>query len=161
MRKAVISAIAFAVVAPAAFLSNAPLAHAATALSTCYASTCTGHPAASYTCVNDGEVVEQANIINLEGTVIGYVQLKYSPSCRATWARMIMYDATYGGGAQIDSSDIIHVGDASCAATGAAGTGCNTVMIDDLAPLTSTAYGWVYGNSAHRHEGDANTSPPF
>lgn len=163
MRKAVILATAFAAAVPLALLSNTSSAHAAPALSSCYASQCTGHPAASYTCVNDAEAVEQANIVNPNAgnKVIGYVQLKYSPSCRTTWARMIMDDATYGGGAHVVSSDDIHVGVYGCSATGAAGTGCNTDMIDDLAPLTSTAAGWVYGNSAHAYEGYTTLGTPF
>lgn len=144
MRKAVISAIAFAVVAPMSFLSNTSLAHAAApALSTCYASSCTGHPAASYTCVKDAEVIYSVNIM-YGSTVVGNVQLKYSPSCRATWARVIS-NLYYGSIAAIQNTNNYLLYE-HCTGTGGAGTGCNTNMIDDLNPLQSYAYGEVNMN---------------
>jgi hypothetical protein len=145
MRKAVISASAFAVVAPLLLAGTASQANATTALSTCYAAGCTGHPAANYTCVNDAEVIYSVNIKS-GSTVVGNLQLKYSPSCRATWARMIS-NLNYGGYAEIASNQNSTLED-ECFASGGPGTGCNTNMIDDLDPLTSTAYAGVYTDPA-------------
>jgi hypothetical protein len=158
MRKAVIPVIAFAVAAPMVLVANVPEAQAATS---CYASTCTGKLAANTTCVSDGEVVEQANIGS-----IGYVQLKYSPSCRATWARVIEDIAavkpSWAASAVVrsTSSSIPLEG---CNGSGAAGTGCNTPMIDDLSPLTSYAEGSVPGvyENGVQIAYSGTTSPPF
>jgi Protein of unknown function (DUF2690) len=159
MRKAVIPVIAFAVAAPMVLLANIPEAQAATS---CYASTCTGKVAANTTCVSDGEVVEQTNI-SYAGSVIGYVQLKYSPSCRATWARIIqdVASTTAGGGAAatVKSTSTSIPLEGCNDSSGAAGTGCNTPMIDDLSPLTSIAEGTVPNIHGVAYPG--TTSPPF
>ena len=118
----------------------APRADAATALSTCYASSCTGHPAASYTCVNDAEVIYSVNITSVS-TVVGNIQLKYSPSCRATWARVIS-NLGYGAYAIVQSNNNSNLS-SSCSGGDTAGTGCNTNMIND-ANMTSYATGGVY-----------------
>ena len=166
MRRAVISAIAFAVAAPLFLLGSIPEAHAATS---CSGSSCTGLLAANTTCASDAVVEEQTNIV--EGgtsTVIGNIQLKYSPSCRATWARVL---DDYTGGppwAEIKSSSS-SIPTKSCNGTGVAGTGCNTVMIDDL-NLTSVASGGAEGpqipckpptSCGPDDFNSASTSPPF
>jgi Protein of unknown function (DUF2690) len=140
MRKKILAAIVLGVATPVSFLGSAPLANAATALSTCSGATCTGKPAASYTCVNDAEVIYSVNIMN-GSTVVGNIQLKYSPSCRATWARVIS-DLGFGSGAKIISSNS-SLGFEGCNGIGGAGTGCNTDMMDDE-NLTSHAMGTVF-----------------
>jgi len=157
MRKAVISASAFAVVAPLLLVGTVSQANAAPALSTCFASSCTGHPAASYTCVNDAEVIYSLNIMH-GSTVVGNIQLKYSPSCRATWARVIS-NLSNGSTGVIQSSQTSPILEEDCFGTGGPGTGCNTNMIDDLSPLTSRAVGAINLNVA----GDAvsNQTPFF
>jgi hypothetical protein len=136
MRKAVISASAFAVVAPLLLAGTASQANAATS---CYATSCTGLAAASTTCVNDAEVIYSVNIVH-DSTVVGNIQLRYSPSCRATWARVIS-DLTYGSEAYIQrtNQNVYEF----CYGDGPAGTGCNTAMLDD-ANVTSYALGAVY-----------------
>lgn len=140
MRKTVISAIALAGVTPLFLVGTASQANAATS---CYSWSCDGLVAASTTCVSDAYVAEWANIYEY-GTIIGYIELKYSPSCRSTWARVIS-DLGYGSFAEVQSnysSDISK----SCFGSGPAGTGCNTDMIGD-AGTTSYAIGTV-GDSA-------------
>jgi len=137
MRKAVISASAFAVVAPLLLAGTASQANAATS---CYATSCTGLAAASTTCVNDAEVIYSDNIVE-GGYVVGNIQLKYSPSCRATWARVIS-EFPYGSEAYIQRTNQESVYE-YCYSGGAAGTGCNTPMLDD-ANVTSYALGGVY-----------------
>jgi hypothetical protein len=155
MRKAVIPAIVFAVATPMFFLSNVSQAHAAT---TCYAGSCTGQYAGNTTCASDAEVIETQTFGGA-----GSLQLKYSPSCRATWARVIGIYGAYGGenaaGAVIKSTSS-SVGLKGCESSGAVGSGCNTPMIDDLAPLTSYAEGSVPNYNGHLSI-YATTSPPF
>jgi hypothetical protein len=136
MRKAVIPVIASAMAAPFFLIGTAAPASAAT---TCYASSCTGKLAANTTCVNDAEVVEQANIY-YGSTIIGNIQLKYSPSCRATWARVIS-DLSDGSHAYVQGNNNDELYE-SCDGSDQAGTGCNTAMIDDRL-MTSYAYGEV------------------
>lgn len=160
MRRALIAAIAFAVAVPLLVLGEAPLAHAATS---CYGIKCNGVSAASTTCVNDAYVAEQVNILdpNNGTTVIGNVQLKYSPSCRATWARVIQNISSYGYEAAW--AKVISTGSAptqSCTGSGTAGTGCNTDMMDDVDPLKSVAQGGAPGVNFGSFN-SATTSPPF
>jgi len=107
-------------------------------------------------------VAEQVNILdpNDGTTVIGNVQLKYSPSCRATWARVIQNLGSFGY--QAAWAEVISTGSVptqSCTGSGTAGTGCNTDMIDDLNPLKSTARGGAPGKNFAFNS--ATTSPPF
>ena len=132
MRKAAISASAFALVAPLLLVGTASQANAATS---CYASSCTGLAAASTTCVNDAEIIYSVNII-VQGYASGNVQLKYSPSCRATWARVI---GNKGEIASVTKPSLVEY----CTSSGVDGTGCNTAMIND-ANMKSEAYGYVY-----------------
>jgi hypothetical protein len=129
--------MAFAAVAPLVLLGTAPRANAATS---CYESSCAGLQAASTTCVNDGEVIYQVNIHD-GSAVVGNVELKYSPSCRVTWARVIS-NLPYGEDAQIASNNNPNLW-ATCTGNHTAGTGCNTPMIND-ANMTSYAFGDLY-----------------
>jgi Protein of unknown function (DUF2690) len=136
MRKTVVPVIASALAAPFFLLGTAAPASAATS---CYASSCTGLVAADTTCVNDAEVVKQANIY-YGSTIIGNIELKYSPSCRATWARVIS-DLSDGSTAAVESNNDTYLYE-NCYGADKAGTGCNTAMIDD-ANMTSSAYGGI------------------
>lgn len=138
MRRVVISAAASAMIAPLLIVGTTSQANAAT---DCYESTCTGLVAANTNCVKDAYVAKQANIYNgSTSTVIGYVQLEYSPTCRSTWARVIT-DLNYGSQAlvQRNNGNLQEV----CYGSGPAGTGCNTEMIND-AGFTSYAGGYVF-----------------
>jgi hypothetical protein len=150
MRKVAIGAAAFVVAVPLSFLGNSS-AHAAT---TCYAKGCYNLPAASTTCVNDAYVAEQANIYD-GSAVVGNVQLKYSPSCRATWARVVQTGGVASFGEILSTGPY---GPLGCNGGVTPGTGCNTNMVDDLNPLQSWAYGALYYPYATE---SAKTSPPF
>jgi hypothetical protein len=100
--------------------------------------------AANTKCVNDAEVIYSVNITDVYG-IVGNVQLTYSPSCRATWARLIA-DDYYGSSAQIASVTNPSLNE-YCTGSDAYGTGCNTPMIND-ANMKSEAYGTVYLGSA-------------
>jgi uncharacterized protein DUF2690 len=63
-------------VSGALLAAEAP-AHAATS---CYASSCTGLDPASTTCQDDAETIYTGDVTDVE--------LRYSPSCRAAWARV-------------------------------------------------------------------------
>jgi hypothetical protein len=121
-------------------------------LGSCYASSCTGHPAASYTCVNDAEIIYSVNLYD-GSKVVGNVQLKWSPSCHASWARVVTENSGYDPSAYVDSSDSSAAYSESCPTYGNEGTatGCNTYMVDDLNPLTSFAYGQVYYGSTYTY----------
>jgi hypothetical protein len=155
MRKAVIPAITLALTAPVFFLSKAPLAHAATS---CSGLGCDGQYAANTTCVSDAEIVEQLTFAGDSGTL----QLKYSPSCRATWARVsqIYKSGQSGTGAALVKSTSPTIPLEGCDTSGAAGSVCDTRMIDDVDPLKSIAEG-----SVPKYNGLVSitdmTSPPF
>jgi Protein of unknown function (DUF2690) len=140
MRKVITTAIAVTAVSPFLLLGAAQSANAATS---CYASTCTGQPAAGTTCVNDAKLIYQYDIYTSSGTVVGNIELKYSPSCRASWARVISNLSQGAAGFIYSSKSGL---DEVCYGSNGPGTGCNTDMIDDLNPLTSFAEGWVYYN---------------
>jgi uncharacterized protein DUF2690 len=55
-------------------------APAASAATSCYASSCTGLDPSSTTCQNDAQTVMWGSFTPIE--------LRYSPSCRAAWARL-------------------------------------------------------------------------
>jgi hypothetical protein len=149
MRKAVISTIVLAGIAPLFILGTALQANAATS---CYASSCTGLVAANTTCVNDAEVVSRANIYDVTNTVVidGYVQLKYSPSCRAAWARVISNNGDTSQ-AIVERTGSPVSGEEGCTGHGGAGTGCNTDMLND-AGVTSTAIGNIILPSGYIEE---------
>ncbi len=164
MRKSVLAVIAFSLAVPFSFLGPASPAFAAS----CYASQCTGHSAGAEGCSADAYTAEQANLYDDRQTnvVVGVVQLRYSPTCRATWAKVIGYvNPTTAGpwpGATIMSNSST-IPEYNCTATAYdstyGGWACQTVMIDDLNPLKSTAWGEA---QAYDHSFvSAYTSPPF
>lgn len=75
-RLAVIGAVSALVFSGAVFAASP-----ASAASSCYASSCTGMNPANTTCQYDAETVQT-------GAGDGNIQLRYSPSCRAAWARL-------------------------------------------------------------------------
>lgn len=128
MRRSVISAVAL--VAATQFIGFGS-AQQAQALGTCYETGCNGKPAASYTCVNDAEIIYNVNLYNPEALVqiAGNLQLKYSPSCRVVWARVISNIGGGGDAGVFNTQDTYNTED--CQITGPAGTGCNTPMLND------------------------------
>jgi hypothetical protein len=150
MRKKILAAIVLAAAAPVSFLASP-------ALLSCSGASCTGHPAASYTCVNDAEIIYSVNIVN-GSTVVGNIQLRYSPSCRATWARVIS-NLGFTSAAKVISSDA-SLGFQGCDGLGGAGTGCNTDMIDD-AGLTSHALGNVFLTAGVSGANASASTPSF
>jgi Protein of unknown function (DUF2690) len=134
-------------------MAPAPAQAATPDLISCYAAGCDPYLAAQTTCVDDAEVIYAVNIYD-GSTVVGNIELKYSPSCRTTWARVIS-DLAYGSYAQIASNGNSNLW-SSCSGSNAAGTGCNTYMIDDLAPLTSWAVGGLYDSNGNNY--DATTA---
>lgn len=160
MRRTVIMGITFALTVPLLLLGKIPLAHAAIG---CVGPGCTGLRADETTCVNDAVIEEQANIADpYTGKSIGNVQLKYSPSCRATWARV--YEVLgvgpftqYAAWAKDISTG--NEPTQQCTTSGVAGTSCNTYMLDDVNPLKSYGQGGAPGSNVSFNS--ATTSPPF
>ncbi|MGW2863243.1 DUF2690 domain-containing protein [Streptomyces sp. SDr-06] len=71
-----------ALLATTALLGGGVVAAApASAATSCYGSSCNGLDPNKTTCANDAKTVEVGN-----GS--GNIQLRYSPSCRAAWARL-------------------------------------------------------------------------
>jgi hypothetical protein len=56
----------------------------ASAATSCYGSSCTGLDPSATTCQNDAETVEGPG--GIPGNIA--IELRYSPSCRAAWARL-------------------------------------------------------------------------
>jgi hypothetical protein len=136
MRKAVMIASAFALAAPMFLVGTASQAHAGM----CVGSGCTGHSAASEGCTSDGETIYSVNISDGSENV-GNIQLKYSPSCRATWARVVS-NLTFGSFAEVESNSDPTLAE-SCMGGDTAGTGCNTAMINDE-NITSFAFANIF-----------------
>jgi hypothetical protein len=143
MRKAVISASVVALVAPLLLAGATSQAHAATASASCSTS--------------DFEVIYSVNITDDTNTfVIGNLQLRYSPSCRVTWARIVT-NLSFGSQATIQSNSNPNLF-AKCTGTGPIGTGCNTATIND-AGTTSFAAGVV--NTDFRGDGVFGSTGSF
>ncbi|HEY3881272.1 MAG TPA: DUF2690 domain-containing protein [Trebonia sp.] len=146
MRKLVVSAAILAI-SSSVLIGIGPQAHAA---QSCIAGGCNGLLAANTTCVNDAEIIYSNNIYN-GSTVVGNIQLRYSPSCRAAWGRVIS-NLAYGSLAYVGNN----AGESSqdCAGAWKAGTGCNTTMIDDDAAITpnlvACAAGDVFVNASEK-----------
>lgn len=140
MRKAAISALVLAVVTQFVVFGAAPQALAVTS---CSESGCDGLLAANTTCANDAEVIYEVNVYNPDDVVqiVGNIELKYSPSCRTVWGRAIS-NLGYGGDAAVENTQNTNNFE-SCQITGAAGTGCNTPMLND-AGVTSRAAADIY-----------------
>jgi hypothetical protein len=139
MRKSVLASVAFALITSSILIGSAPGADAAT---TCSGTHCNGLAAASTTCVNGAFVVDDSQFYDVYGNLVGDLQLKYSPSCRTTWGRVISYLGFGGQGIIMNTPNPAQR--YNCYITGGAGTGCNTPMLYD-ANTTSHAYAEVYG----------------
>ena len=101
-------------------------------------------PASGNACTQDAEIIYSVNVTAggvPSGKVLGNLQLKYSPSCRVTWARVASNYAPGNVYSYITSSAGFG---SECPPNGIGGyMGCNTPMIND-AGLTSYAYGQVW-----------------
>jgi len=164
MRKSVVALIAFSLGIPFTLLGHATPAFAAS----CYAASCTGHSAGSEGCSADAVTAEQAYIYDDRQTnvVVGIIQLRYSPTCRSTWAKVIGYVddtgyRTWGGATIVSTSNSIPPYNCTADTYNSTygGWACQTVMIDDLNPLKS----WADGNApTYDHSSSfADTSPAF
>jgi len=103
--------------------------------------------AASSACSSDARIIYDVPVTAggiAGGKVLGDLQLKYSPSCRATWARVASKYAPGDVYAYIASSAGFVE---ECPPGGIGGyMGCNTPIAND-AGLTSYAYGQVWDGS--------------
>jgi len=136
MRNSMLASAAFALIASSALVITAPRADAAT---TCSGTGCNGQLAGNTTCVNGAYVVDDSQFY-VSGSLVADLQLKYSPSCRTTWGRLVSYLG--GAGEAIIMNTPNPAMRYSCSFQEAAGTGCNTPMLYD-ANTTSHAYGQV------------------
>lgn len=144
MRKGIIAAGVFALASPLVIFGTAGQANAATS---CNGTGCNGLIAAQTTCVNDAIVVETAYSHWTDGSRIGTLQLYYSPSCRAAWARGESNWA-YGGGATIVDTAGENWG---CVIPSSVDAHCNSDMVSD-AGITSTAYGYVLNSDGDEYK---------
>lgn len=126
MRKVMTSASVLALAAPLLLMGTTSQANASPAV----------RPAVA--CTN-AEIIYNVNIKSGSQTV-GNIQLKYSPVCRGTWARVIS-NLSFGSDARIQNSSNPNLF-ATCNGSDIPGTGCNTAPIPD-AGTTSFAEGTV------------------
>ncbi|MFF2408257.1 DUF2690 domain-containing protein [Streptomyces sp. NPDC058092] len=115
-------------------------AHAASAAPQggCWGSSCTGKDPAAY-CAGDAYTVHSARI----GQTAGVIELRYSPSCEAAWARITGKRDIYNAGAP-KAKVIRNDGRTySCEYSHTNGnqTSCYTNMVNDH-NFTSYAWGW-------------------
>jgi hypothetical protein len=136
MRNFVLAFAALALITSSILIGAGPPAYAAT---TCSGTGCDGIPAANTTCVNDAYIVESYTY-QVGGINVGNLQLKYSPSCQTTWARVVSYVGESGSAVAVS-----HNYHATCNITGG-GTGCNTGMTY-VANLQSYAKATVYSSN--------------
>lgn len=107
-----------------------------------------GQYASNTSCNKDAVTKASANINSAAwGTRVGYIELRYSPSCRTTWARLtslLTYDPYNLGAA---SAAITRNNDGkkywcSIPANVTAPVKCNTPMVNDK-NMSSFAQGWI------------------
>lgn len=119
--------------AATAGLTLAAPAHAATA--SCYASSCTGLDPAATTCQNDARTL----LYGASGDTS--IELRYSPSCRATWARLTYSRGT--GFIEVKNSK----GQYERASVTYTGSGkVYTRMVNDANITSFAEYSWDNGN---------------
>ena len=128
MRKVMTSASVLALATPLLLMGSASQANAAVSLAARPAVACTS-----------AEIIYSINIMS-GSLVVGNIQLKYSPVCRGTWARVVS-NLGFGSDARIQSNDKPGLF-ATCVGSHTPGTGCNTAVIND-AGMTSFAEGTV------------------
>jgi hypothetical protein len=97
-------------------------------------------------CSGDARTI-YSNEISNNGNALGYIDLRYSPSCRTTWARIRDFYANSS-----DTAHIVRNGDNAgydCGPTSWSGSlnaySCYTPMVND-AGQTSWAWGAAYQN---------------
>ncbi|MFB6958402.1 DUF2690 domain-containing protein [Streptomyces sp. NPDC056309] len=124
------AAAAVSAMAVAGTLLAAPAATAAPtgAQGTCYGSSCTGKEPNGTTCASDAITAKQ---ITSQGRTI---QLRYSPSCRAAWGRILGASVGDWIGVQSSSGSYYERRVTS-------GSDQHTVMVND-AGITAFACGW-------------------
>ncbi|MFI1801933.1 DUF2690 domain-containing protein [Streptomyces sp. NPDC020379] len=114
---------------PGAVVAASP----ASAATSCYGSSCTGLDPSSTTCADDARTVEVGG-----GT--GEIQLRYSPSCRAAWARLQWSRGS--GYIKVDNDN----GDAyKATVTGSGKTNVFTLMVNDKDITSNAQYFWDGG----------------
>ena len=96
-------------------------------------------------CTSDAEIMYSLDINDSNGNVIGNIQLKYSPSCRVAWGRVVSYLGSTSTKATVSNT----AGQSASCTGGGAGTGCNTPMIND-AIVMSSALGQIFNSSGTR-----------
>lgn len=140
MRKLI--AVAFSgVVIAASLVTTAPPAQAAT-----YAYD--GQYASNTSCNNDATTVASTNINSAAwGTRVGYIELRYSPSCRTTWARLtslLKYEPGNLGAAyaRITRNNDGKKYECTIPANVTPPVKCNTAMVNDK-NMSSFAQGWI------------------
>jgi hypothetical protein len=121
VRKSVLASAALALITSSVLIGAGPQADAST---TCSGLKCDGVPAANTPCVNDAVIIDSEDHY-VNGTLVGNLQLKYSPSCRTIWGRVVSYIGDRGDALAINSK-----GEAGCDIIGG-GTGCNSGMMYD------------------------------
>jgi hypothetical protein len=138
MRKFVFAFATLALITSSVLIGAGTPANAAI---TCSGTGCDGILAASTQCVKDAQILESDNHY-VGSTLVGNLQIKWSPSCDTAWARMVDYIG-HNGGALIQSS--LTGGDTCDIVTGT--TGCNTGM-QYVGSGTAFGRATVYSNSS-------------
>jgi hypothetical protein len=165
MRRVAIAGIAVLLAIPLTVLGASSRAYAAG----CVGSSCTGLSAETEGCSADAITAETAYIydVNDSSQEDGYVQLRYSATCRATWAKVFdfykpsctKYACGVDGEAVVERTSTDSPSE-SCSEANGTLTGnayvCTTNMINDE-NVTSVAFGSAPGSDASLNS--ATTSP--
>ena len=139
--KKIMSGALCALVLAASFVTTAAPAQAATY-------PYDGQYASSTSCNNDAVTKATANIYSDSfGARVGYVELRYSASCRTTWARLTSLLKYVPGDMGLAYAKIIRNNDGksyecSIPANVAPPVKCNTKMVNDK-NMSSYARGWI------------------
>lgn len=125
-----------ALLATSALLGGGVAAAApASAATSCYASSCNGLDPGKTTCANDAKTIATGN-----GS--GNIQLRYSPSCRAAWARLLW---SSGAGTIEVNNDLHNRYKASVPASGSVNV--HTRMVNDKGITSNAIYTYNGGRS--------------
>jgi hypothetical protein len=105
------------------------------------ASSWTGVSPAGTVCANDARTIYSAHLTAGQYTDSAVIELRYSPTCRAAWARIVSASApdpgnSAGGAAAIHRSDGVRY----LCTVPSGGSSCFTLMVND-AGFTSRAHG--------------------
>jgi hypothetical protein len=138
MRKLMVVAGAFSIAMPLTFLIPGTASAA-----TCSGYGCDGVSATASGCSSDAYTAEQVNVYDSHesGIELGYVQLRYSPSCRTVWAKTVNFNEGYVAAVVHRNSDGVTE---SCSggtySSSYGGWACQTNMLYD-GNVTSYAWG--------------------